>query len=155
MRGVVRVVVVGTTVAVVVGTVDGVLARLLMRGVSFATGAGPEFTLRGSAFIVALFVVTAVPAGITAVATMRPLTRRIAIWVGWLPLGYASAVIGVPELLDAVDTVAGATTPTLGIMLLTLLLAIVTIWNGVVAAGIASFIQARPPSHTGEHASGR
>lgn len=154
MSGVGRTIAVGTTVAVIVGTVDGVLARLLMRGVSFATDTDPRFSIAGSALVVALFVATAVPAGIAAVATMRPWVRRVAIWVAWLPLGYATATIGVPELVQAIDTAVGNITATLGIVLFTLLLAILTAWNGVVTAGVAGFIGARPPAHTGEHTAG-
>jgi len=91
----------GLAVAVVAGVVDGGVARLLMRGVALATGEVPAFSLAATVGIMLVFVITAVPLGVTAELTSRRDVRFAAGAVGTLLLGFFAATIGVQEVANA------------------------------------------------------
>ena len=91
----------GLGTAVMVGVVDGGLARVLMRGVALATGEPPSFSVEGTLGIMLVFAVTAIPLAVTAQLTARRGARVAAGVVGTLVLGFFAVNIGLQEVTNA------------------------------------------------------
>ncbi|MEU0518432.1 hypothetical protein [Streptosporangium sp. NPDC006007] len=81
--------------ALLVGLGTGLVARLLMRAIKLAIGVDVEFSMAGTAGILIVFVVLAVPAAVTA--TARPVIRHGGRWVTALVTGWASARTGFAD----------------------------------------------------------
>ncbi|GHE44364.1 hypothetical protein GCM10017673_53210 [Streptosporangium violaceochromogenes] len=82
--------------AVVVGVGAGLVARLLMRVFSLLVGVESSgFSAAGTAGIAAVFVVLAVPAAATAVAS--PALRRAGRWITVAVAGWTSARTGLSD----------------------------------------------------------
>lgn len=81
--------------AAVAGVIDGLVARLLMRGIALIIGHRPEFTVPGTLIIAVAFAAFAVPAAATA--TARPVIRRTARWITALAMGWVTALTGLGD----------------------------------------------------------
>jgi hypothetical protein len=131
-----RVVFAGSAAAVIVGSVDGVIGRLLMRLFTVARDGVPSFSLAGSLVIVIFFVVSAVPGGVASAATRRRRLRWTLYALGTAPLVWNGLVIGVEEWAAAIDRGVSAIQAVL-LVLLTLGIAAVTFGNPVVTHRLA------------------
>ena len=91
----------GLVVAVIVGVLDGGVARLLMRGVALATEQVPAFSVEATLGIMLIFSITAVPLSMTVRLTARRGPRFAAGALGTLMLGFFTTTIGVQEVTNA------------------------------------------------------
>lgn len=128
--GVLRRIAVGIASALLVGTALGSLARLMMRLTALAAGEPAHFTPAGSALILLVFVVFALPGAVVA-ALVRRRGRSALLMIAALALcvpatGAASAeVTGVaamsgPALTGVVLSTAGVYVAVLALPMLTL-----------------------------------
>jgi hypothetical protein len=91
----------GLGTAVVVGVVDGGVARVLMRGVALATGEPPAFSMEATLGIMLVFAITAVPLAVTSRLTLRRGVRLTSGIVGTLLLAFFAVNIGLQEVANA------------------------------------------------------
>ncbi len=82
--------------ALVAGLVGGLAARLLMRAIALALGHDSGFSLAGTAGIVIVFVVLAVPAAATAAAASTVI-RTGGRWITAGVAGWMSARTGIAD----------------------------------------------------------
>jgi hypothetical protein len=76
--------------ALVAGAVVGIVARILMRAVTVAADHDGDFTLAGSFFIVLIYAVAMIPAGVVAALTTR--------WWRWLVAAGGSIFLLFPAV---------------------------------------------------------
>jgi uncharacterized membrane protein YhaH (DUF805 family) len=111
----------GLAAGVVAGLVCGGLARILMRVVSVVGDDAPEFSWSGTAFIILLFVVAAVPGAMVA-AGYRGRGRSLPLVTMSLLLWLPAASIARTDLSELTDITAvewvGVALATAGIYLL-------------------------------------
>lgn len=127
--GVLRRIAVGIASALLVGTALGSLARLMMRLTALAAGEPAHFTPAGSALILLVFVVFALPGAVVA-ALVRRRGRSALLVIAALALcvpatGAASAEVNVaamsgPALTGVVLSTAGVYVAVLALPMLTL-----------------------------------
>ena len=136
----------GCLSALVAGTTDGVVGRILMRCFAVVGDGTPAFTIGGSAAIVFLFVLSAVPGAIaSALVTRRMLTVLLYIG-GAVPVVWNGLVIGLQEWSAALDRGVGATEVVM-LVVVTAGIVLVTLGNPIFAHSLAirfSHLQNQP-----------
>ena len=136
----------GCLSALVAGTTDGVVGRILMRCFAVVGDGTPAFTIGGSAAIVFLFILSAVPGAIaSALVTRRMLTVLLYIG-GAVPVVWNGLVIGLQEWSAALDRGVGATEVVM-LVVVTAGIVLVTLGNPIFAHSLAirfSHLQNQP-----------
>src|SRR4051794_37029644 len=91
----------GLAAALIVGVLDGGVARVLMRGVALATNQVTGFSMGATLGIMLIFAITAVPLAVTAELTAGRGSRLTAGVVGTAVLGFFAVNIGLEEVTNA------------------------------------------------------
>jgi hypothetical protein len=87
----------GLSAALLAGLVAGLAARLLMRLANLLVGGETGFSLPGTAMIVVLFVLAAIPGALTVALGARR-TGAVLLGLGAAFLAYQCVIVGVQDL---------------------------------------------------------
>lgn len=87
----------GLSAALLAGLVGGLAARLLMRLANLVVGGETGFSLSGTAMIVVLFVLAAIPGALTVALGARR-TGAVLLGLGAAFLAYQCLIVGIQDL---------------------------------------------------------
>jgi hypothetical protein len=122
--------------ALVAGTTDGVVGRTLMRVFAVVGDGTPAFTVGGSASIVFLFVLSAVPGAIASALVKRRMLTVLLYIAGAVPVVWNGLVIGLQEWSAALNRGVDATEVVM-LVVVTAGIVVVTLGNPIFAHSLA------------------
>lgn len=122
--------------ALAAGTTDGVLGRTLMRCFAVVGDGTPAFTVGGSAAIVFLFVLSAVPGAIASALVKRRMLTVLLYIGGAVPVVWNGLVIGLQEWSAALGRGVDATEVVM-LVVVTAGIVLVTLGNPIFAHSLA------------------
>ncbi len=150
----VRVLVVGSTAALISGVFCAGLGRVLMRLFVVAGGRLPTFSIVGSLLLIAIFVISVLPGAVASAATVQPTPLVVLYALGVVIVVYTGVAIGVEEWTAAINHGVSNAQAAL-LVLLTLGIAVLALGNPVLAHRIALRLSTRSPIGTGPPAERR